>query len=183
VGLQKFGGDRQSLVGDALFVDPVAGDYSVKEGSPALKLGFRNFPMVQFGVRKPSLRKIARTPPLPGTLEAAQIRSGGWGRRYSTPKTAHWLGARIKNIESQGEMSAVGLGDRNGVLLAQVPRDSAASRAGLKENDVIRTVNGQQVRNLETFAGQYQKLAASGVLTLGLWRNQGDFSLKIGPQP
>ena len=134
-------------------------------------------------MRKPSLRKIARTPPLPGTLEAAQIHSGGWGRRYNTPKTAHWLGAKIKNIENQGEMSAVGLGDRNGVLMVHVPADSRASKSGLKENDVIRTVNGQPVKNLEAFAGTYRKLAASGAVTLGLWRDQADFSLKISAQP
>ncbi|MGA2618375.1 MAG: hypothetical protein ABSF26_12250 [Thermoguttaceae bacterium] len=37
----------------------------MKEGSPALKLGFVNFPMDQFGVRKPELKAIARTPEMP----------------------------------------------------------------------------------------------------------------------
>jgi hypothetical protein len=59
------GCDAHSLVGDAMFVDPAKGDYRVKDGSPALKLGFKNFPMDQFGVQKPELRKIARTPELP----------------------------------------------------------------------------------------------------------------------
>ena len=38
---------------DALFVDPAHGDYRVKDGSPALALGFVNFPMDQFGVKSP----------------------------------------------------------------------------------------------------------------------------------
>jgi hypothetical protein len=97
------------LVADALFQDPLAGDYRVREGSPALQLGFENFPMDRFGVQKPALKQIARRPPLPGTLEAARIRSGGWGRRYRAPKTATWLGAELKNIDGPGELSAVAL--------------------------------------------------------------------------
>lgn len=59
------GCDAHSLVGDALFVDPVNGDFRVKDGSPALGLGFRNFPMDRFGVQKPALRAIARMPEIP----------------------------------------------------------------------------------------------------------------------
>ena len=44
--------DKQGSRGvfaDPLFVDPVNRNYHVKENSPALKLGFKNFPMDQFG--------------------------------------------------------------------------------------------------------------------------------------
>ncbi|MEK7685306.1 MAG: right-handed parallel beta-helix repeat-containing protein [Verrucomicrobiota bacterium] len=65
-GLQQQSGlDANSLEADALFLDSAKGDYRVKENSPALKLGFKNFPMDQFGVRKPALKAIARTPALP----------------------------------------------------------------------------------------------------------------------
>ena len=57
--------DAHSIVADAMFVDPANGDFRVKEGSPALKLGFVNFPMDQFGVQKPELKAIARTPEMP----------------------------------------------------------------------------------------------------------------------
>ena len=57
--------DANSVMADAMFVNPVAGDFRVKAGSPALKLGFVNFPMDQFGVQKPELRAIARTPQIP----------------------------------------------------------------------------------------------------------------------
>jgi len=178
-GLAKFGGDRHSLVADAMFVDPLAGDYRVRDGSPALKLGFRNFPMDRFGVQKPDLKRIARKPPLPGTLEAAAIRSGGWGRRYSTPKTAHWLGATIKNIENSSETSAVGLGDRNGVLVVHAPRGSRAHKLGLRDNDVIRAVNGRQVGDLRTFADMYRQQAPARPVVLKLWRDQADFTLRM----
>jgi len=177
--LAKFGGDSHSIVADAMFVDPPAGDYRARDGSPALKLGFRNFPMDRFGVQEPELKKIARTPPLPGTLEAAGIRSGGWGRRYSTPKTARWLGAKIKDIENMNEMSAAGLGDRNGVLVVRVPPNSRAQKIGLKTGDVIRAVNGRQVSNLRTFADLYKKRVRSRPVVLQLWRDQANFTLRI----
>ena len=60
------GRDEHSLVADAQFVDPARGDYRVKEGSPALSLGFVNFPMDRFGVQKPALKALARAPVLPG---------------------------------------------------------------------------------------------------------------------
>jgi S1-C subfamily serine protease len=131
-------------------------------------------------VQKPELKKIAKTPPLPGTLEAAAIRSGGWGRRYGSPKTANWLGAKIKNIEDDGEMSAVGLGDKNGVLVVTVPEQSKAAQIGLKENDVIRAVNAQQIKDLSAFAGVYQSEASAGPVTLELWRDQSPVKLDAG---
>jgi hypothetical protein len=59
------GRDEHSLVADAQFENPATGDYRVKPGSPALSLGFVNFPMDQFGVTYPKLKAIARTPFLP----------------------------------------------------------------------------------------------------------------------
>ncbi|MCX7048562.1 MAG: right-handed parallel beta-helix repeat-containing protein, partial [Candidatus Sumerlaeota bacterium] len=57
--------DLHSLAGDPLFVDPAHGDYRVKEGSPAIKLGFKNFSMDQFGVTSPRLKALARIPTFP----------------------------------------------------------------------------------------------------------------------
>jgi hypothetical protein len=46
---RALGFDRSSLFGDPRFVDPAKGDYRVRPQSPAIKLGFNNFPMDQFG--------------------------------------------------------------------------------------------------------------------------------------
>ena len=42
--------DANSVVADPMFTSPTTGDYTVKDGSPALTLGFKNFPMTGFGV-------------------------------------------------------------------------------------------------------------------------------------
>lgn len=46
---QKRGYDLNAAIGNPHFVDPLNGNYQVKEDSPALKLGFKNFPMDEFG--------------------------------------------------------------------------------------------------------------------------------------
>jgi hypothetical protein len=68
------GRDTHSIEADAKFRDPSHGDYRVSEDSPALKLGFKNFPMDQFGVRSPRLKRLARTPLLPPTFVGKQAR-------------------------------------------------------------------------------------------------------------
>ena len=42
---QAMGFDTHSVFADPLFVDPESNDYRVRSESPALKLGFQNFPM------------------------------------------------------------------------------------------------------------------------------------------
>src|SRR6266849_304554 len=109
------GRDGHSVEADALFVNPAAGDYRVREGSPALRLGFQNFRMDQFGVQWPKLKRIARTPELP-RLDAAQPAPSRLPPFAATatlqsgrdPRPSTWLGASVKNIVGMGEVSASG---------------------------------------------------------------------------
>ncbi len=163
--------DEHSMVADALFVDPAKGDFRVKDGSPALKLGFVNFPMDQFGVRKPELKAIARTPEIP-KLERLVRKS-----RVVKRVNYAWQ-ARIRDISGLGDRSAHGLPDESGVLLLDVPVASPAAKAGLRKDDVIRTCNGQQVRT----ARDLQKLrdkAAGQKLTLVVSRKQKRVTVEV----
>jgi hypothetical protein len=138
-GLQKQSGrDTHSMEADALFVNPAAGDYRVRGDSPALKLGFVNFPMDQFGVQAPNLKAIARTPELPGAGRPASAQSGRDGR------TAAWRGATVKNVVGLGEVSASGLPGEVGVLVLAVPPQSQAAALGLRQGDVILKIGGQE---------------------------------------
>jgi len=47
--------------------------YRVKEGLPPWAVGFVNFPMDRFGVQRPALKGVARTPVLPGPTPAATL--------------------------------------------------------------------------------------------------------------
>src|SRR5260370_25165677 len=125
--LQKQSGrDEHSVEADALFVNASAGDYRVREGSPALQLGFQNFPMDQFGVQWPKLKSMARTPEMP-RLDAAQPATLQSGR---DPRPSIWLGASVKNIVGMGEVSASGLPGEAGILGLDAPPTSRPPAAG-----------------------------------------------------
>ncbi len=172
--LQEQGGrDQHSLVADARFVDPARGDYRVRDDSPALALGFMNFPMDQFGVRSPALRAIARTPQLPGGAQAPAAPAS----REAAPAT--WLGASVRNILDQGEMSAFGLPGVTGILVLDVPAISPLARAGLRKNDVILSVNGEKTP--DTASLRTHTAAPAGLVELVISRNQSHLVIKLTP--
>jgi hypothetical protein len=171
--LQKQSGrDEHSLSGDALFLDPLVGDYRVGEGSPAGDLGFRNFPMNTFGVRKASLRAMARTPELPAA-RAAQVAAGATGE---APR--EWMGATLKTLSGLAEASAVGVGvDVGGVLVMDVRPGSRAAAAGLQPMDLIQTVEWKPVRSVGDLEERLKGL--TGAAELGLRRKQQGVSLRV----
>jgi hypothetical protein len=172
---QQSGRDEHSIVADAQFIDPAHGDYRVKDGSPALALGFVNFPMDQFGVQKPELRAIARVPQLP----QLKIPATATIARDTTP--VKWLGARVRNIADEGEMSAFGLPGVTGVLVLDVPPDSALARAGLRKNDVILSVNGEKTADTAALLRQAPALPAEKALNLGVSRDQKELVFRLPP--
>jgi len=178
------GYDRNSLTGDAEFIDPAKGDYRVKDGSPAIKLGFKNFPMEGFGVEAARLRKIARTPILPGSAEEVAIVNRGWGQHavrspHKQSMKTRWLGAVIKNMQTEGEKSATGMEAIRGVLVVRVGPDSKAARIGLQETDVILALDGQpgNVKELLERFGQRRK---GDRCTITVWRQQSEKKLVVG---
>ncbi len=74
VSLQQLSGqDAHSLEADACFLDPTHGHFSVGANSSAIKLGFKNFPMHEYGVRSPKLRALARTPNISRLLQVQPV--------------------------------------------------------------------------------------------------------------
>jgi S1-C subfamily serine protease len=129
--------------------------------------------MDQFGVRKPALKALARTPSFAPPASAAVA----WD---TAPATA-WLGAQIKSLTTVEEASAVGAALANGgILVLEVPAHSAAARGGLRPGDLIVGVNGKPVRT----ANDLQRLApsaAAGALALRVLRDQAERTLEFTP--
>ena len=172
---KQSGRDEHSIVADAQFIDPAKSDYRVKNGSPALALGFVNFPIDQFGVQKPALKAIARTPALPGLKPAAVAPA----TRDLAPRA--WLGASVRNIADAGEMSAFGLPGVTGVLMLEVPANSPLSKVGLQKNDVILSVNGNKTADVATLLRQAPALAAGQTIRVGILRNQKESIFTLTP--
>jgi hypothetical protein len=168
------GCDPNSVVGDPLFLDPAHGDYRVREGSPALQLGFENFPMDRFGVRDPQLRKIARTPDLPAG-EDAFVPPGD----AALPAVAQvWREARVRDIEGQA-YSAFGISrEAGGVHLVSVPEACLAWQDGFRTDDVIQSLNDRPVRGL---ADLFRERDAAGgrPLSVGIVRAQSPRTVPV----
>ncbi len=171
---QQSGRDEHSIVADAQFIDPAHGDYRVKDGSPALALGFVNFPMDQFGVQKPELKAIARVPQLPQPKMSAPAAA----KRNATPVT--WLGVSVRNIADEGEMSAFGLPSVTGILVLEVPAESALAKAGLRKNDVVLYLNGAKTADTSALLRQVSALPA-GPLKIGVFRDQKELVVQLIP--
>jgi hypothetical protein len=174
--LQKESGlDQHSIVADALFVDAARGDYRVKEGSPALALGFKNFPMDQFGVTSAGLRRLARAPvlPVPGVAREEESKRDA--------RVTEWLGAKVKNVIGLGEVSAAGLPGEIGVSLVEVPAGSAAAKAKLEVGDVILGCAGQPTDSVAALQRRWRR-AAAGTVRLEVWRGQKSVPLDVSKE-
>ena len=96
--------------------------------------------MKDFGVLSPSLAKKAETPPLPvlkpySPEEEGKIRSFGH--------------LQLKDVETEGEMSAYGTPGITGIIVKSLPPHSPEFVKGFRPDDVIVMVDGVQVKNFE----------------------------------
>ena len=174
---EQSGRDAHSLIQDALFVDPGNGDFRVQEGSPALKLGFVNFPMDQFGVQKPELKAIARTPEIPQS-PGAVVAPVTAAEKPTAKRTNRFWQVEVRDIASLGERSVFGLPDESGVLVLNVAAGSAATIAGLQKDDVIIGCNSNPIRTMDDLCELRDKTAGQK-LTLSIIRKQKPLTIEI----
>ncbi len=167
----RFGWDENSEFGDPMFIDPANGDFRVKPDSPALKVGFENFPMDQFGVKKPSLKAIARTPEIP-ELNLFQDTA-----KQGAARSTQWLGATLTELTGV-EFSAYGVSQADGGLaLSAVEPQTQAAKVGLQNGDLIQAVNGRKTANVKQLRRAIAK--ASGMVQLKIVRNQQVMDLEF----
>ncbi|TWU46070.1 hypothetical protein Poly51_54650 [Rubripirellula tenax] len=177
----KYGWDVHSIVADPGFVNPKAGDFRVADDSPALQIGFANFPMDQFGVKKPSLRAIAETPVIP-TLTIVDAESPERRTQVANEKpfTYFWLGAKLTELTGEA-FSAFGVSkEAGGVALSDVKPTSDAARSGLKDGDLIQGINGSGVKRAVDLLAVFQNGDGAPV-SLKLVRDQQAMELVIEP--
>ncbi|SKB59505.1 PDZ domain-containing protein [Dyadobacter psychrophilus] len=162
--------DAHSSFGDAIFMDPKNGNYQVKSESPAFVLGFKNFPMDQFGVQKEAFKKIARKVSYPVLLNAALEKD---------MQEMTWLGVKIRNVRGLGDRSAFGLPDEKGVVIVNVPSDNILAKSGLQSNDVIISANKEKTDNVVRLEAIRQQINWTGQMDVEVLRNQQTLTLKL----
>ncbi len=167
---RALGLDKNSVAGDPQFVDPASGDFRVSSDSPALEVGFKNFPMDRFGVRKASLQAIARTPVIPVLGIAAAS---------DDTKPYVFLGAMVKKLKGLAERSATGMDSERGVLVLSVPEDSPAGRCGLTANDVVLRVGSFAIEHPTQLQTAYLKTESTDQCDFMIFRNQREQVLRV----
>lgn len=156
--------DAESLYGNALFVAPEQGDFSIDNNSPAHKVGFKNFSMTSFGVTSTKLKELAGLPSFkfPKTTSS---------NVFVNVKTKKLLGADIKTLTTEAEITATGMFEKTGVLIVTLPSQSKMSVMGFKVDDVVLEIDKVKIVNENILIKTLSKLK-KGRHKVKVWRNQ-----------
>lgn len=158
----ELGYDNGSLVNvNPLFTDPAQNDYTVENDLAMTQIGFKNFPMDQFG--KPD----------------CEYQSPIYYKTHSDNNTTVdvekrelWLGATTTAIYNNAILSLTGSADYNGVFFEEVPDYTAAERMGFEQYDVIKEVNGKSITTKQSFYTEYEKITEGQSFSVDLLRGQ-----------
>ncbi|RZL19260.1 MAG: PDZ domain-containing protein [Pedobacter sp.] len=167
---QALGNDMQSIYGNPQFVDPIRGNFQVRKASNALDVGFRNFSHV-FGVQYASLKKLARSPVIsPLRLEESN-------QLFKVEVSL--LGGVLTSVQGLGDRSAYGLPDENGVIVLKSEVGSSLFKSGIFMKDVILSIQGKQVKNVNDFIAVLRARDKSKAVTVQLMRAQKKLTVNL----
>jgi serine protease Do len=81
-----------------------------------------------------------------------------------------WLGVETREVTGE-KAKELKLPAERGVLFGKIVSDSPASKAGLKENDVVTQVNGQAVEGVTQFRRMIHEIPPGRTVQLTIWRD------------
>ncbi len=95
-----------------------------------------------------------------------------------------WLGVRIQTVTPE-IAGSLDLGDRRGVLIAEITPDSPAQAAGVRQDDVILRFAGKLVEDARALARAVAATKPGSQVKLMVWRQDRNIRLDvaIGRQP
>jgi serine protease Do len=99
---------------------------------------------------------------------------------YSSEETSgggSYLGVDTRDVTAD-RLTALQLKEEHGVEVTMVDQDAPAGKAGLKEHDVILSVNGTEVESVEQLRRMIHEIPAGRVVTLGVSRNGQPVTIK-----
>src|SRR5215469_17606357 len=92
--------------------------------------------------------------------------------------TSSYLGVDIAEITSD-RMSALKLKEEKGVEVTMVDQDAPAGKAGIKEHDVIVSMNGTSVESGAQLRRMIHETPPGRVVTFGLSRDGQPLTVKV----
>lgn len=128
---------------------------------------------------------VALMPLLLGLSHAAQAwssldRSGESGVVFSSEDngTGSYLGVNIADVTTE-RVSALKLKSEEGVEITMVDQDAPAGKAGLKEHDVILTMNGTAIESGAQLRRMIHETPPGRIVTLGVSRYGQPMTVKV----
>jgi serine protease Do len=88
-----------------------------------------------------------------------------------------YLGVDTRNVTTD-RLADLKLKEERGVEVTMVDQDAPAGKAGVKERDVILTVNGTQVESVEQLRRMIHEIPPGRLVTLGISRDGQPVSIK-----
>lgn len=92
--------------------------------------------------------------------------------------TGSYLGVDIADVTAE-RLSALKLKEEKGVEVTMVDQDAPAGKAGIKEHDVILSMNGSTVESGAQLRRMIHETPAGRVITLGISRDGQPMSVKV----
>src|SRR5579859_7967770 len=134
-------------------------------------------------MRKHVVASITVLPLLLSCSQAAQtlsIDGPGQPLIFSSEETStsSYLGVDISDVTTE-RLSALKLKEEKGVEVTMVDQDAPAGKAGLKEHDVILTMNGSAIESGAQLRRMIHETPPGRIVTFGLSRDGQPMSVKV----
>ena len=133
-------------------------------------------------MRKHILTTIALLPLLLSLSTAEQNWTFDSEQPFGIPSedsgTSSYLGVDIVDVSSD-RLGALKLKEEQGVEVTMVDQDAPAGKAGIKEHDVILTMNGTAVESKSQLQRMIHETPAGRVVSLGLSRDGQPLTIKV----
>jgi membrane-associated protease RseP (regulator of RpoE activity) len=133
-------------------------------------------------MRKPILTIITLLPLLLTLSHASQRWTVDSAAPFGVPSeesgTSSYLGVDIMDITTD-RLGALKLKEEQGVEVTMVDQDAPAGKAGIKEHDVILTMNGTAIESKTQLQRMIHETPAGRVVALGLSRDGQPLTIKV----
>jgi len=135
-------------------------------------------------MRRYVMTSIAILPLLLTFSHAAQKWSGpdspaqSWVFASEDTGTSSYLGVDISDITTE-RLSALKLKEEKGVEVTMVDQDAPAGKAGIKEHDVILTMNGTSIESGAQLRRMIHEMPPGRVVSFGLSRDGAPLTVKV----
>ncbi len=100
---------------------------------------------------------------------------------FASPRSTEsgaYLGVHINDITPE-LASSLKLTDNNGVVVESIDHDGPACKAGMKNNDVIVSVNGTKIRSTQQMVDLMHGMAAGSVANIAILRDGSPQDLRV----